>query len=713
MRRFCAVIVLLLTGLLWHGPAQASGDFGCYPSWTLEHHDLTGCDDMAMLSPGNDTRTNLVLLMMELRAEKDGKPAALPASTTKEYALFDWPTFGARLVPPPADADSSDGYTEGQGSRCLSDAAGEAAFAGALTAAKDVPDNERALLTDARKNLAPTCTGASGGAEGVAKAAGEVQSPLGKSFAAYLQGAQAFYDGNYDAAAAAFAGIASADDTWLKETARYMQGRVEVNRAQVDAFDEYGAPKEGSTIDPKVIDAAEAGLQNYLKDYPDGAYASSARGLLRRVYWLGGRADKLAAQYAELLAVDPEPRGLDDIALADEIDNKLLPGLTDQATTDPTLLAVLDLKHMRGPDGADDKDCCGQPMTRAALEAQKPAFAANPALYAFLDAAYAFYVERKPDTVLKLIPDEKSDQGFGPLAFSRQTLRGMALEALKDPAARDHWLAMLPGALQPFQHPAIELAIALHDERDHALDRVFAPDSLVKEPILREILLRNVADATLLRARATDATAPKKERDAALFTLLYKELTRGRPGDFLTDLDLVLADVASEGQDGSEGVSDEYNPIAPTPLPTLGVFQNPTSGEYDCLALKETAWHLAKNAQDSRAQLCLADFLLVNGFDDFVLDTPPDARELGGSPSLFPGKPYARLTVYKTLIAGANTPANDKAYALYRAVNCYAPSGNNSCGGDDVPVAQRKAWFNQLKHNYPKSVWAKQLQYYW
>jgi len=707
MRRFCAVILLLLAGLFRHGPAEASGDFGCTPSWTLEHHDLTGCDDMAMLSPGNDTRTNLVLLMMELRAEKDGKPTAVPPSTTKEYALFDWPTFGARLVPPPADADSSDGYTEGQGSRCLSDAAGAAAFEDALAAAKDVPDNERALLSEARKNLAPTCTGASGGGEGVAKAAEQMQSPLGKGFAAYLRGAQAFYDGDYDAAAAAFTGLASADNAWLKETARYMQGRVEVNRAQVDAFDEYGAPKEGSTIDPKVIDAAEAGLQNYLKDYPDGEYAGSARGLLRRVYWLGGRTDKLAAQYAELLPVDPETRGLDDVALADEIDNKLLAGLTDQATTDPTLLAVLDLKHMRGPDGADDKDCCGQPMTRAALEAQKPAFAANPALYAFLDAAYAFYVERKPEAVVKLIPEEKADQAFGPLAFSRQALRGMALEALKDPTARDHWLAMLPGAIQPFQHPVIELALALHDERDHALDRVFAPDSLVKEPILREILLRNVADANLLRARATDPAAPQKERDAALFTLLYKELTRGRPADFMKDLALVPADIPAENENPDE------DSIAPWPLPTLAVFRSDTAGEYDCPALNETAWRLAKNPRDSTAQLCLADFMLVNGFDDFMLDTQPGARELGGSPSLFPGKPYARLTVYQALIAGAKTPAADKAYALYRAINCYAPSGNNSCGGEDVPVAQRKAWFNQLKHNYPSSIWAKRLQYYW
>ena len=53
------------------------------------------------------------------------------------------------------------------------------------------------------------------------------------------------------------------------------------------------------------------------------------------------------------------------------------------------------------------------------------------------------------------------------------------------------------------------------------------------------------------------------------------------------------------------------------------------------------------------------------------------------------------------------------AYALYRAVNCYAPSGNNQCGGADVPQEQRRAWFQQLKRDYAGSQWAQKLRYYW
>ena len=38
---------------------------------------------------------------------------------------------------------------------------------------------------------------------------------------------------------------------------------------------------------------------------------------------------------------------------------------------------------------------------------------------------------------------------------------------------------------------------------------------------------------------------------------------------------------------------------------------------------------------------------------------------------------------------------------------------DNSCGGKEVPIAQRKAWFDQLRSQYPNSPWTKKLRYYW
>jgi hypothetical protein len=95
------------------------------------------------------------------------------------------------------------------------------------------------------------------------------------------------------------------------------------------------------------------------------------------------------------------------------------------------------------------------------------------------------------------------------------------------------------------------------------------------------------------------------------------------------------------------------------------------------------------------------------------LDEKQDADILGGSPSLFPGKAFSRLEIYRGVIADPKASAGAKSYALFRAVRCYAPGGYNSCGGAEASKVQRKAWFMQLKRDYPNSIWAAESTYYW
>jgi TolA-binding protein len=692
MIRLFVCSVLLLATALWHRPAAASFDMWCEPSWTLVHRDMTGCDDMAILQPGNDTRVNLLLLMLDQR----GKVIEPPAGNATLDPFAEWPLFAHRFTAAPADEEGNDEYAYGEGSRCRSNESGTAAFVAQVTAATEIPEAERTTLIAARQGLQPDCAAAPIGDAALSATLQPVQSPLGKSFAAYLQGAQAFYDGDYDAAKTHFSGLTSVGQPWLAETARYMLARVEVNRAQIDAFDEYGYPKD-EAADAKVIDAAEAGFNDYLTAYPQGAYAASARGLLRRVYWLGKRTDPLAAAYrANLTAESASLGGLDDIALLDEIDNKLLMASGFAPANDPILLAVDDLLRMR--EG-------GTPISREELEAQRASFASNAALFDYLLAAHDFYIGNKPDAVLAAVPAATLQAPLSYLEFSRQMLRGMALDALKDPGARDHWLALLPAATQPLQRPAVELGLALHDERAGALDKIFAADSKITNASMREILLRKIADADLLRHQAKDDSLPQHERDTALYALLYKEVSRGHYADFVKDVALVRADAPVEGYTGGLSTTE--------PVP-LGVFtQTTTLGDYGCGPLKETAAKLAKNPKAPKPLLCLADFMRANGFDQNMLDSPPEGDQLGSSPSQFKGGPYARFEVYKSLIASSKTPAEDKAYALYRAVRCYAPAQINSCGGEDVEQSQRKAWFQQLKKRYPNSKWAKQLEGYW
>jgi hypothetical protein len=288
-------------------------------------------------------------------------------------------------------------------------------------------------------------------------------------------------------------------------------------------------------------------------------------------------------------------------------------------------------------------------------------------------------------------------------------LRGMALEAVKDRNALGFWAQMLPGATQAFQRPVLELAIAYHHERAGTVSKVFDADSPVHYPFLREVLLAKIADAALLRKQAKDTNAPPRERDIALFTLLYKEATRGRAADFLNDLSLVPPNAPQVGY----FAIDDTMGAEPQSVP-LGLFtQAKKNGDYACPALRETEAHLAKEADNPTALLCLGDFLLANGMSVSNVDMQPPSEDLGGTPSLFTGGPYVRMQAYQSVLANPRAGADDKAYALYRAVKCYAPSGNNDCGGKDVPVAQRKAWFLRLKHDYPSSRWARELKYYW
>jgi hypothetical protein len=128
---------------------------------------------------------------------------------------------------------------------------------------------------------------------------------------------------------------------------------------------------------------------------------------------------------------------------------------------------------------------------------------------------------------------------------------------------------------------------------------------------------------------------------------------------------------------------------------------------------------LSANAKDPSSLLCLGEFIRNSGFDPYYygvtryLDDMPDKDELGGSPSLFPGTRFSRLEGYRTVIANPKAGPANHAYALYRAVNCFAPSGYNGCDAADVPKNQRRAWFQQLKTDFPASPWAKKLKYYW
>ena len=277
---FSALVGLGLLGAILAMRADASGCCDESPTWALAKTDYDPYGNSAVLVPANDTRVNLLLLLADRRRPE--RLAIHPAPAGDQAVMFTWNELTQRALPEPVTEDGmSSDYTEP--SRCQTAGSGAAAFEAAVQANRRLSAADKVALVDARHALRPDCNSTS---EGTQIPTPAVSSPVGKAFAAYVEGAREFYAGEFDDAARNFAATAKVDDPWLREAALYMVGRAELNRAQLSAFDEYGSLVEPEKRDRASAAAAEAGFAAYLRAYPHGRYFTSARGLLRRVYCL-------------------------------------------------------------------------------------------------------------------------------------------------------------------------------------------------------------------------------------------------------------------------------------------------------------------------------------------------------------------------------------------------------------------------------------------
>jgi hypothetical protein len=703
MKRYLALAASAMGLLGLASPAGASGDYGCLPRWTLFNGGY-GCNDSAVLAPGNDSRVNLYYLLRDRQGAGTAGLSYAPASDDEDlgsgHNFLGWGGFAHAFYRLGSAGDEEGAHA---GSRCISLASGDEAFAAALQANRSVSTADRAALVSARGLLGQTC-----GSANFTPTWPAIASGAGREYLGYLRAADAFYAGRWDEARGGFGKLKGSRDPWLAETAAYMLPRTELNAAQAATFDDYGWFDGPDKVDQAALGRAGAGFADYLKRYGKGRYVDSARGLARRLLWLGGDVAGLSREYERMLAATPVADAA-ALALVQEIDNKLLVTKAREAADGPLLLATIDLMMMRQGSGDGDGGDGAEPViTAAQVAAQEPRFAGRADLFGFVQANHAFYVAKDMRRVLTLIPDRAKQAEFTPLQFSRQVVRGQALGALKDRNEAGFWRDMLGGAKALYQRPVVELALALSLERSGRLGEVFAAHSPIGERPIREILLAQVAGPDLLRAQARRTDRPQHERDVALFALfalLHKQLLYGNYAGFLGDLALVRGDAPTEG--GTWDLHEQRQ------VP-VGLFRSGRWGdEYSCAPLARSVTALSRNPRDARALLCLGDFYRINGFDSARWVTAPKADELGGTEPLFAGQARPRSALYDAVIADPAAGANEKAYALYRAIQCYAPSGTSDCSGTEVAKSQRQAWFQRLKRDYPGSEWAKKLRYYW
>ena len=685
------------------GSASASSDFGCSSQWKLDADQPSLCNNWPFLSPANDSRVNIRLLLdvqgaaplaprlgeasdEVLAARVPFDLYALHAAEAEAPVTSDRAAELAALLEP-LGLDSGEFapqvFAQDEGTRCRSnDLPSANAFIAAM-AQSDLPLDTRRSLAYLRLSLLTTC-GPSGEMLHVPD---ELRaSPDSAAFADYLQAAEAFYEGDLQRAESGFASLRDAEQPWLRETSRYLSGRVLLNQALEDALDEYGY-LEPQQVDASRADAAIEALQAYLIEYPEGQYFASARGLLRKLYWLKRDHQALATEFGWQWQQPAQRRNRSVHQLIDEFDDKLLFSIPSDQAQDPLLLGVLDLMALRRPWDERER------LPRERFEQQKRFFIDQPALYRYLDAARQLYGGQDPATALKILPARPQSGPLGTLAFSEQTLRGLALERLgQREQAREHWRALLDLSRDGLQREQTQLALAMNLERSERLAEVFAANSPIDSQPIRLQLLRYVAGPALLREELQRSSG--KAREALLYALLYKDLLRGHYADFLSD----SAELGQPQADSS-----------------LAVFtwNGDTRGAYSCTDLQQLAKQLAADPEHAGARLCLGDWVRTNDLRYSALAERPASDELGGSAELFPGQGFSRLQAYQAVIASPDAAAQDRAYALYRAVYCFAPAGSNDCDSQEIAPEQRKAWFHQLKREYPQSHWAQSLKYYW
>lgn len=703
-------------------PAQASYDEDvCSPEWWLEGSGH--CNSVPFLSPTNDSRINLRLLLSD-----QGVLAFDPAPVSDQdreagygpvpfdIARLD-PAPLSTLVPPPQTTPVSvldepmqqlglgdrvpgiagNAFIDGEGSRCRSNNEDSAAaFIKQLIASPMLAPQERLDLAQARLSLLSACTWDATALSGLLPTA--VTSEPGDAFLEYLRGAAQFYSGAFADATQTFTRLSASEQPWLKETALYMSGRIPLNAAQANAFDDMGLPTR-EQVDEANLKLAEQGFERYLKTYPQGEYSASARGLIRRVHWLAGEDQKLADDYAWQLTSSTEAQRNKSLPeLIEETHSKLL-SEPDNGIQAPLLLAIKDLQSIGGYQTT---------FNSQQLEGQKALFAQQPALYDYLRAAVLLRLENNPEAALNILPATLADNPDY-LAFSQQFLRGQALHAQKKwPQAQALWLQLMAKVKRPLQYEQLEFALTTNYLYSEQLEKIFAADSPIKTPALRYRLQRMAADAPLLRQQISQG-ADATERDSALFVLLYKELLRNQYAAFAEDMKHLPAEPSTD----KLGVSIGYLYGSGRPLSMFRWQGEQSESGYRCPSIADTAAALQVNGKDPRGLNCLGEFILRNNLDDAPVDEHSTAAPQPGVPVPFKGEIYARHEGYRQVIGDTKAPKEDRAYALFRAINCYAPSGNNTCGGTDVEPAVRKAWFRQLKSGFADTPWGKSLQYYW
>ncbi|TKV05428.1 hypothetical protein FDX19_23450 [Citrobacter sp. wls619] len=683
--------------------------------WSDDHCLLKGTPTF---SPGNDSRDNLLRLLSQEKSfalpiqampeditrsrdfyfayHPQWDDITSPAAAAPEQNADD--TLTRQMAELHISADEVIRNNDDLENRHVSNNMGSASqFFGALLADTSLTVGQRQALAQARMGLLSGAT-----REQIDASLTTLPEDSGaQRYKTYLIAAANFYAGDYVNAEQAFAQLAKSDRPWLAETAQYMLMRTALNKSSQNSVGEYG-DFDIARINHQDAAQAQTQAQAYLQRWPQGQYADSTRGMLRRINWYLQAWPQLAGLYEQTLKQSADAQQLRDNVI--EYDNVYGMAFYDQSVVEafPDAPRVSYIELLRALRLNSDKK---PTLTQAQLDASKPVFEQSQHMPLWRNLQLNLWMAAgNYAAIVQAVTPAQQLSVHDTLAFSEQVLYGEALMGQKNwTAARDFWQQLLNVSKDNEQQQYVQakLAATLVYSGDSAA--IFAPGSAVTNLRFRSQVLKTQATPELLRQQAIHGPN-NEERTIALHTLLVRDLTENRFADWLNDRKLARA----INQPVVGTAFDDVN---------LSVFDwngDAAQAGYTCRSLNETVTVLSRKADDAHALNCLGEFfrttqthvdLWKNSSGNDVLEVAITRQEPFGQ--------FDRQRYYQQVIASPTAEVEDKSFALYRAIMCYSPSGYNECGGEDVDKSQRKDWFTQLKTQYPGSPWAQKLKYYW
>ena len=695
---FKSIVYSSLSLVIYYSPITYAGvEQFCEPNLAINDKNLNGCSNLPVLYPANDSQTNMTLLLSDL-----GLATIKPM--TADANLWD-AVYG--MVP--FDAANLSSLTQNKmpnqrkllerndtvfDERCTSFDSGNQAFNTQVQNNKAIPNLEKQILISERKKM-NQC-----GDKIELIAINPNWSITTRQYASYLNASILFYNSNYSAATKIYTVLTTVEDTWLKETSQYMLIRTSLNSAYATGVDKYGDVYLDN-INQNLLKQFLDNINAYLKAYPNGQYVASARGFMRRGFWLSKRQDLLVNEIVWQLK-NPTSKfyNLEMSELPAEIDRRVFDSSAFNVNNlkDPFFLAVYDLMHMRESSSENYR-----PISWAQLNAQKDFFQTQPELFQYLQAAHLFFVQKKAQEAQNYLPKANA-KNSSYLQLSQIFLRGQILEKIGQPQnAEEYWRQQLAQAKDSYQRGLFETALSNHLAIKQDYSAFIGKKAQITQPNLQRNFITQIADTNSLQKLIQSEQSNIDQKQAAIYTLLSKSLVHQQ-------FELFKQSYAFMPKNAMQykGYNSDNEQLKNKPDFSNFIWNGANiTPQLKCSNLETLVNQLAQTPKDPLLNVCLGEY--------FRSEQGYSLQQLSYNEkqtSNFSGKIFARGQIYQDLIK-SSSKSDLQAYALYRAIQCYAPSGINDCGGNEVNKTVRKQWFDQIKTDYPNTSWAKSLKYYW